>query len=113
MHPEAEGIAPPPGAAIFGTSRVAPDYFAVFEIPLLAGRTFEASDGANTLVVNDLYRAILIGNTRVSVVNWRGAAKLDRARRDLGYQPHVSTDEGMRRLGAWLKAGGADSARVQ
>lgn len=53
VHPEAEGITPPAGTAIFGTSRVAPDYFAVFEIPLLAGRTFEASDGANALVVNE------------------------------------------------------------
>ena len=52
-HPEAEGITPPPGTAIFGTSRVAPDYFEVFEIPLLAGRTLEAGDGANALVVNE------------------------------------------------------------
>jgi nucleoside-diphosphate-sugar epimerase len=25
------------------------------------------------------------------------------ARRDLGYEPHVTTDEGMRRLGEWLR----------
>jgi nucleoside-diphosphate-sugar epimerase len=31
---------------------------------------------------------------------------LDAARRDLGYAPRVSTDEGMRRLKAWLSAGG-------
>lgn len=30
---------------------------------------------------------------------------IERARRDFGYQPLVSTDEGMRRLGAWLTAG--------
>ena len=28
--------------------------------------------------------------------------RIDRARRDFGYQPTVSTDEGMRRLGLWL-----------
>jgi nucleoside-diphosphate-sugar epimerase len=27
---------------------------------------------------------------------------LSAARRDLGYEPTVSTDEGMRRLGVWL-----------
>ncbi len=32
---------------------------------------------------------------------------LTAARRDLGWEPKVSIDEGMVRLGAWLKAGGA------
>ena len=52
-HPEAEGFTPPPGAAMFGTSRVAPDYFEVLQIPLLAGRTFEPGDGANAIVVSE------------------------------------------------------------
>jgi nucleoside-diphosphate-sugar epimerase len=30
---------------------------------------------------------------------------IDRARRELGYVPRVSTAEGMRRLGAWLRSG--------
>ncbi|MBN2024136.1 MAG: NAD-dependent epimerase/dehydratase family protein [Pirellulales bacterium] len=32
---------------------------------------------------------------------------LSRARRDLGYCPSVSTEEGMRRLGQWLRASGS------
>ena len=52
-HPEAEGLPPPPGAAVFGTARVAPDFFGVLGIPLIAGRTFEVSDGANVLVISE------------------------------------------------------------
>ena len=52
-HPEAEGLTPPPGAAVFGTARIAPDYFEVFEIPLIAGRTLEPSDGADAIVINE------------------------------------------------------------
>ena len=32
------------------------------------------------------------------------------ARRDLGYEPQVSLDEGLRRLQAWVDAGGLSSA---
>ncbi len=52
-HPEAEGITPPSDTAVFGTSRVAPDYFEILEIPVLAGRTFEPSDGPNAIVISD------------------------------------------------------------
>ncbi len=52
-HPEAEGLTPSPGAAVFGTARIAPDFFEVFEIPLIAGRTLEASDGADAVVINE------------------------------------------------------------
>src|SRR5437879_1898440 len=43
---------------------------------------FEAANitggaGNNTLVVNDLDRSITVGNTRLSVINWRGYAVLD------------------------------------
>ena len=52
-HPEAEGLPPLLGAAVFGTARVAPDFFEVLGIPLLAGRAFEVGDGANVLVINE------------------------------------------------------------
>ena len=53
VQPEAEGFTPPPGSVWFATSRVSPDFFEVFEIPLIAGRTFEASDGSNAIVVGE------------------------------------------------------------
>ncbi|MHB0959879.1 MAG: NAD-dependent epimerase/dehydratase family protein [Pirellulaceae bacterium] len=36
---------------------------------------------------------------------------IDRARRDFGYQPTISTEEGMRRLGQWLVAHRPSSSR--
>ncbi|HNW35529.1 MAG TPA: hypothetical protein PKM25_11395 [Candidatus Ozemobacteraceae bacterium] len=35
---------------------------------------------------------------------------LTAARRDLGYEPRVGIEEGMRHLAEWIKAGGLDRA---
>ena len=34
------------------------------------------------------------------------AFKIDKARQELGYEPHVGIDEGLRRTGEWYKANG-------
>jgi len=47
-----------------GASTVAPDFFEVFQMPLLAGRTFDSRDleeSANTVVVNNLFVDQILG----------------------------------------------------
>ncbi len=47
-----------------GTSAVGPNLFAVFQMPILAGRTFDSRDmneNANTVVVNDLFVDRILG----------------------------------------------------
>ena len=53
VQPEAEGMTPPAESLWFGSSRVSPDFFDVFGIPLIAGRTFDATDGINAIVVSE------------------------------------------------------------
>lgn len=55
VHPEAEG----PGVSPALVSRlpsagVSPDFFEVFKIPLIEGRTFEPGDGDLAVIVNDV-----------------------------------------------------------
>jgi nucleoside-diphosphate-sugar epimerase len=40
--------------------------------------------------------------SQLSMSHW---FDISAARRDFGYAPQVSTEEGMRRLGEWLRAG--------
>jgi predicted permease len=55
VHPEAEGY---PQSTVFLSrlqiAGVSPDFFEVFQIPLIAGRTFEQSDGEFAVIVNDV-----------------------------------------------------------
>jgi predicted permease len=55
VHPEAEGVTTsPPAIPILQGGRVSPDFFEVFQIPLIEGRTFEATDGDSAVIVNDV-----------------------------------------------------------
>lgn len=53
-HPEAEGLTVPQGLSLLPTARVAPDFFGVFGIPVVAGSTFEPSDRDDTVIVNEV-----------------------------------------------------------
>src|SRR6185369_10337733 len=44
--------------------------------------------GNNTIVVNDLDRTIQVGSSKVSVVNWKGTARLDNAANDGLFPEH-------------------------
>jgi nucleoside-diphosphate-sugar epimerase len=46
----------------------------------------------------------------ITFIDRRGTASNERARRELGWQPRVSFDEGMRRTEAWLRAEGIASS---
>ena len=51
-----------------GASAVAPNFFEVFQMPVLAGRTFDSRDlneNANTVVVNSIRGSILGGRNAV------------------------------------------------
>jgi hypothetical protein len=63
---EVSGASPaePPSRAKVGTSGVAPNFFEVFQMPVLAGRTFDSRDlneNANTVVVNNLFVDRILG----------------------------------------------------
>ena len=63
VHAEAEGI--PQSIAtlsILPSASVSPDFFEVFRIPLIAGRTFQAADGEFAVIVNDLLSRRLWGD---------------------------------------------------
>jgi hypothetical protein len=51
-------------------------------------REITGGAGNNTLVVNDLDRSIRVGNTTLSVIDWRGRAILDNAANDSAYPEH-------------------------
>jgi predicted permease len=52
--PEAEGLTPPPGTIELPASRISPDFFDVFQIPMIEGRTFLPEDGDHAVIVNDV-----------------------------------------------------------
>lgn len=55
VYPEAEGI--PGSAALVSrlqSSTVSPDFFEVFQIPLIEGRTFEPADGERAVIVSEV-----------------------------------------------------------
>lgn len=53
-RPEAEGLTPPPGPTYLPSTRVSADFFDVYQIPLVQGRTFAAADGDNAVILNDV-----------------------------------------------------------
>lgn len=68
---EVSGASPaePSSRAKVGTSAVAPNFFEVFQMPVLAGRTFDSRDlneNANTVVVNNLFVDRILGG-RIAV----------------------------------------------
>ena len=55
VHPEVEGAGVSPAlVARLPSSSVSPDFFEVFKIPLIEGRTFEPGDGDFAVIVNDI-----------------------------------------------------------
>lgn len=54
VHPEAEGFTPPPPPAHLPSTRVSPDFFDVYQIPILDGHTFRPADGDNAVILNDI-----------------------------------------------------------
>jgi putative ABC transport system permease protein len=54
VQPQAEGMAPPPGALSLPIARVSADFFDVFGIRILQGRTFIAEDGEETIILNEV-----------------------------------------------------------
>ncbi|HET9704948.1 MAG TPA: ADOP family duplicated permease [Vicinamibacterales bacterium] len=54
VQPEAEGIAPPPGTLSLPIARVSADFFDVFGVRMLQGRTFVAEDGEDAIIINDV-----------------------------------------------------------
>jgi putative ABC transport system permease protein len=64
VSPEAEGL--PTAAGTVSTlhaTRVSPDFFGVFQIPLIEGRTFEPADGDAVVIVNDVVARRFWGET--------------------------------------------------
>jgi predicted permease len=53
-RPEAEGSPPSGGEKDLPLSRVSPDFFEVYQIPMVDGHTFTAADGDNAIIVNDV-----------------------------------------------------------
>jgi ABC-type antimicrobial peptide transport system permease subunit len=53
-HPEADGLTSPPGEVDLPLSRVSPDFFDVYQIPILDGRSFTADDGDGSIILNDI-----------------------------------------------------------
>ena len=69
VHAEAEGIRASIAAlSILPSASVSPDFFEVFKIPLIAGRTFEPADGEFAVIVNELLARRL----------WRDASPIGR-----------------------------------
>ena len=55
VHPEVEGAGASPAlVSRLPAARVSPDFFEVFQIPLIEGRTFEPGDGDFAVIVNDV-----------------------------------------------------------
>ena len=54
VHPEAEGLTPPPPPAQLPSTRVSPDFFDVYQIPILEGHTFTPADGDEAIILNDV-----------------------------------------------------------
>jgi putative ABC transport system permease protein len=62
VHPEAEGLTPPPPPAQLPSTRVSPDFFEVYEIPILEGHTFTPADGDDTIILNEIMARRYFGN---------------------------------------------------
>jgi predicted permease len=77
VHPEAEGI---PASAVFVSilpgARVSSDFFDVFKIPLIAGRTFQPADGEFAVIVNDVLARRLWGDASPIGRRFREDSKL-------------------------------------
>ncbi|MGH9220931.1 MAG: FtsX-like permease family protein, partial [Vicinamibacterales bacterium] len=54
VQPEAEGVPPPVGSLSLPIARVSADFFAVFGIRILEGRTFVPQDGEDAIIINDV-----------------------------------------------------------
>ena len=54
VHPEAEGLQSPGGERQLPTSRVSPDFFDVYQIPIVEGRAFAEADGDTAIILNDV-----------------------------------------------------------
>jgi putative ABC transport system permease protein len=54
IHPEAEGLAPPPPPTYLPSSRVSGDFFDVYQIPVLEGHSFTPADGDDAVIINDV-----------------------------------------------------------
>lgn len=53
IHPEAEGLTPPPPPTYLSSMSASADFFDVFGIPMLAGHTFTPADGDSAIVINE------------------------------------------------------------
>jgi ABC-type antimicrobial peptide transport system permease subunit len=62
VRPEAEGFAPQSEAISLPFSRVAADYFDVYQIPILEGRALAAADGDTSIVLNEVIAKRYFGN---------------------------------------------------
>jgi predicted permease len=54
VHPEAEGLTPPPPPSYLPSTRVSADYFDVYGIPILDGHTFTPADGDDAVILNEI-----------------------------------------------------------
>jgi predicted permease len=54
VRPEAEGLPRPPGTLSLPVARVSADFFDVFGISILQGRTFVPEDGEDAIIINDV-----------------------------------------------------------
>jgi putative ABC transport system permease protein len=62
VRPEAEGFTPPAAAHALPVTRVSADFFEVYQIPILEGRTFTPEDGDNAVILNDVMVERYFGN---------------------------------------------------
>jgi putative ABC transport system permease protein len=62
VRPEAEGFTPPSEPIELPSSRVSPDYFEVYQIPILDGRALTAEDGDTAIVLNEVIARRYFGN---------------------------------------------------
>ncbi|HJU42043.1 MAG TPA: ADOP family duplicated permease [Vicinamibacterales bacterium] len=62
VHPEAEGLTPPPPPDHLPSTRVSPDFFDVYQIPILEGHTFTPDDGDSAVILNEIMAKRYFGN---------------------------------------------------
>jgi predicted permease len=62
VRPEAEGLPPQPEVKALPLSRVSPDFFDVYQIPILEGRALTTADGDTAIVLNDVMAKRYFGN---------------------------------------------------
>ena len=61
-NPEVEGHAQSTGPVELPLSRVSPDFFEVYQIPIVDGHSFTAADGDNAVILNDVMAKRYFGN---------------------------------------------------